>query len=463
MAEPQADEASLEQQLNATSLSSSLTLDQKFAIVRSIGEECIQEDELRNLLDKKPEPADEASLEQQLNATSLSSSLTLDQKFAIVRSIGEECIQEDELRNLLDKKPEPVCYDGFEPSGRMHIAQGVMKAINVNKLTSAGCRVKIWIADWFAKLNNKMGGDLKKIETVGNYFIEIWKAVGMDLEGGKVEFLWSSKEINARADEYWPLVLDIAQKNNLKRILRCSQIMGRSEQDELTAAQIFYPCMQCADIFYLKADICQLGMDQRKVNVLAREYCDDIKRKNKPIILSHHMLPGLLQGQEKMSKSDLSSSIFMEDEEADVNVKIKKAYCPPQIVEGNPCLEYIKYLVLPWFHEFTVERSESNGGNKTFKTFEELTAAYESGEVHPGDLKPALSKALNKILEPVRQHFKNDKNARELLKKIKENFQILGNSFFLECSILFLQQYSVLYYHRQRLFFFHFEALSNVT
>lgn len=33
---------------------------------------------------------------------------------------------------------------------------------------------------------------------------------------------------------------------------RCSQIMGRSEQDELTAAQILYPCMQCADIFFLK-------------------------------------------------------------------------------------------------------------------------------------------------------------------------------------------------------------------
>ncbi|CAA3029565.1 elongation factor Ts, mitochondrial [Olea europaea subsp. europaea] len=36
-----------------------------------------------------------------------------------------------------------------------------------------------------------------------------------------------------------------------------------------------------------QADICQLGMDQCKVNVLAREYCDDIKRKNKPVILSH--------------------------------------------------------------------------------------------------------------------------------------------------------------------------------
>ncbi|KAF5804312.1 putative tyrosine--tRNA ligase [Helianthus annuus] len=54
---------------------------------------------------------------------------------------------------------------------------------------------------------------------------------------------------------------------------------------------------------------------QRKVNVLAREYCDDTKRKNKPIILSHHMLPGLKKGQDNMSKSDPSSAIFMEDEE----------------------------------------------------------------------------------------------------------------------------------------------------
>ncbi|KAL3581171.1 hypothetical protein D5086_015503 [Populus alba] len=345
--------------------------------------------------------------------------MSLEERFQLVRSVGEECIQEDELRNLLDKKPLPICYDGFEPSGRMHIAQGVMKTINVNKLTKAGCKVKIWIADWFAQLNNKMGGDLKKIKTVGEYLIEIWKAVGMDIDGDKVEFLWSSDEINSRAHEYWPLVMDIARRNKLPRIMRCVQIMGRSEQDELTAAQIFYPCMQCADIFFLKADICQLGMDQRKVNVLAREYCDDIKRKNKPIILSHHMLPGLQQGQEKMSKSDPSSSIFMEDEEAEVKTKIKKAYCPPQIVEGNPCLEYINYIIFPWFHEFKVECNPENGGEKVYKTFEELVADYESGGLHPGDLKPALAKALNTILQPVRDHFSKDPKAKDLLKRVK--------------------------------------------
>lgn len=38
-------------------------------------------------------------------------------------SVAEECIDPTELRNLLEKKPNPIAYDGFEPSGRMHIAQ----------------------------------------------------------------------------------------------------------------------------------------------------------------------------------------------------------------------------------------------------------------------------------------------------------------------------------------------------
>ena len=37
------------------------------------------------------------------------------------------------------------------------------------------------VADYFAQLNNKMGGDLKKIQIVGEYMVEIWKAVGMDM------------------------------------------------------------------------------------------------------------------------------------------------------------------------------------------------------------------------------------------------------------------------------------------
>jgi hypothetical protein len=47
------------------------------------------------------------------------------------------------------------------------------------------------------------------------------------------------------------------------------------------------------------------------------------KRKFKPIIVSHHMLYGMKAGQEKVSKSDPDSAIFMEDEPKDVERKIE--------------------------------------------------------------------------------------------------------------------------------------------
>ncbi len=53
----------------------------------------------------------------------LQSGLSLEERVALIRSVGEEIIQDDELFKLLKAKPHPNCYDGFEPSGRMHIAQ----------------------------------------------------------------------------------------------------------------------------------------------------------------------------------------------------------------------------------------------------------------------------------------------------------------------------------------------------
>ena len=69
-----------------------------------------------------------------------------------------------------------------------------------------------------------------------------------------------------------------------------------------------------------------------------------------------------------MSKSDPDSAIFMEDSEADVNVKIKKAYCPPGVVDKNPILDYVKHLVFGKYGEFVVERGQENGGNVLYST-----------------------------------------------------------------------------------------------
>lgn len=354
------------------------------------------------------------------------SALSLDEKVEIALKVGQECINTDELRRLFEHKEVPICYDGFEPSGRMHIAQGILKAINVNRLTSAGCVFVFWIADWFAMLNNKMNGDLQKIRRVGEYFINVWKAAGMDLEN--VRFLWTSEEIARDPNAYWSRVMDISRRNTISRIKRCGQIMGRTEGDDQPAAQVLYPCMQCSDIFYIGADICQLGMDQRKVNMLAREYVDawntankkhSDKKLRKPIILSHAMLPGLLENQEKMSKSIPESAIFMEDSPDEVRRKIKRAFCPPGIVDGNPVVAYIEMIVFPKQGLFHIERTEQNGGNVSFDCVDEFKEAFAKGELHPSDVKTALASALNEMLEPVRQHFKNDPEARQLLQDLQ--------------------------------------------
>jgi len=352
------------------------------------------------------------------------STLSVEEKVAVALSVGEETLTVEELTALFGAKQHPVVYDGFEPSGRMHIAQGILRAINVNKLTSTGCMFKFWVADWFAQLNNKMDGDLKKIQTVGQYMIEIWKAIGMDMRN--VRFLWASEEINAHPDEYWTLVMDIARLNSLARIQRCCTIMGRKETDEMSAAQIMYPCMQCADVFFLKADICQLGMDQRKVNMLAREYCSAKKKKFKPVIISHHMLMGLKEGQEKMSKSDPDSAIFMEDTAEDVKRKIKKAYCPPQVIENNPIVDYTKHIVLGYYGKITITvevKNEASGATEhvplEYTEYAKFEEDYLSGKIHPGDLKAAVTEAINRILEPVRLHFSQGE-PKALLEKIKK-------------------------------------------
>jgi len=326
--------------------------------------------------------------------------LSLNDKLNLIKSIGEEIIGEENLIKLLKNKQNIVAYDGFEPSGRMHIAQGLLRAHNVNKFTKAGVKFKFWVADWFALMNLKLGGSLEKIQKAGKDMIEVWKACGMDMTN--VEIIWSSEEINKRSDEYWKLVLDIGTRFNLTRIKKCTQIMGREDSDDLAASQIFYPVMQCADIFFLGVDICSLGIDQRKVNMLAIEYCDKIKRKNKPIIISHHMLMGL--DGNKMSKSNPDNAIFMDDNPSEIKRKINKAFCEEGNIEKNPILDWAKHLVFPIVGQFKLVGNEKwNEPEIIYSTYETLENDFRDKNVYPKRLKDSMVQHIVSLLLPVQE------------------------------------------------------------
>lgn len=353
--------------------------------------------------------------------------MDITKRIDLIKQVGEEIITEEDLKNLLETKDHPVAYDGFEPSGHsVHIAQGLLRSITVNKMLKAGIKFVMYAADWHGWTNLKLGGDLDKIHVAGDYLVEVWKACGMDTD--KVKIIRATDLIYKKS--YWKTVVRIAQSATVKRLIRCSQIMGRKESDTLTGSQILYPCMQAADVYEIGADITSLGMDQKKVYVLCREIAPKLGLW-KPVIISHHMLMGLLEPPKgikdtteraismKMSKSRPDSAIFMTDTEENIKSKIKKAYCPAKQIDENPIIEYCRYILFEKFKSLNIERPQKFGGNIEIENYNELVKIYSKGDLHPLDLKNTVSAKINELIIPVRNHFEKNLKAKKLLEKVK--------------------------------------------
>jgi len=348
----------------------------------------------------------------------------------IRRPPTEEIITEQELRELLETKEHPIAYDGFEPSGIAHLGSGLLRAIKLQDLLDAGIEFKFLIADWYAWINNKMGGDLEKIKKAGSYLIEAWKACGADLK--KAEVVWTSEVV--KDSEYWKKVIAVAKITTIDRMVRASTIMGRKTSEMQYAAQLFYPTMQAADPFYLDADICQLGMDQRKATILSHEIGTRLKWW-KPVCIHHHLLIGLkgptkmggfetkkeldIQIASKMAKSVPKTCIFIHDSPKEIKEKIANAFCPEKIIKSNPILEICKFIIFRKVKVLEIPRPIKFGGPIEFHSYEDLEKAFREGELHPLDLKNAVADGLIKVLEPVRKYFERNEEARELLEFTK--------------------------------------------
>lgn len=348
-----------------------------------------------------------------------------EKRLELIKEFAEEIITEDELRNLFETKEHPIAYDGFEPSGIAPIHFGLLRAANLKYMLKAGIKFKLYLADYFAFINNKLGGDIENIRNAGKYFIEIWKACGIDTK--KVEIVWA-KDIMDSID-YWDKTLRVAKETTLARTMKSVTIMGRKQGEKLSMAQLMYPSMQVTDIFYMDIDICQLGMDQRRANMLARDVAEKLKWK-KPVAVHHHILMGLQGMQQgktkeeillssKMSKSKPKTCIYMHETLEGLKQKINSAYCPPKQEEGNPLLEYCKYILFREFKTILIERPTKFGGDIEFGSYEELRKNYCEGKLHPQDLKKAITIYLDKLISPVRKYFEKNKQARELYSMVK--------------------------------------------
>jgi tyrosyl-tRNA synthetase len=342
----------------------------------------------------------------------------------------EEVLTPEDLRKLLETEEHPTAYNGWEPSGLVHLGTGVICAYKMKDFIEAGIRYKAYLSTWHAWLNNKLGGDLKLIKKAADLFKHSWIALGVPKD--KIEFVYSDElydDLN-----YWATVIKIAKRLTLARVRRTLEIAGRKDTDARYVSDFLYTPMQVADIFHLQVKICQLGIDQRKANVVAIE-----EGKNlgfwKPICIHHHLLQGLEkpkvwpipEGQEKdalssakMSKSKPETCIFLYDAPEEIRQKMGRAFCPEKTIEFNPVLDIARHMIFREKDTLKIERPAKFGGPVEFQSYKELETSYLQGKLHPQDLKNTMAEELAQILEPVRRYFENNKEAKECLATVKQ-------------------------------------------
>jgi tyrosyl-tRNA synthetase len=322
----------------------------------------------------------------------------------------EEVLTADEVRALFERAERPRAYIGFEPSGALTVAH-LITARKILDLAEAGCDVTVFLADWHAWINDKLGGDLERIRASGRYMRAAFTALGADPD--RVRYRFASDLVGS--SDYWARVVRVAKATTLARTKRAMSIMGRSEEESnLDSSKLFYPAMQAADIFELPVDLAYGGMDQRRAHVLAREVAHHYgwpvpAAVHTPLLSSlkggtrMNPVEGILEG--KMSKSDPTTAVALPSERSEVESRLAGAFCPAKEVDGNPVVEIVRYIVFPWEGRLGIVRPPKYGGPLTYESTDTFLDAWRNGAIHPADLKAAVAAALDRRIEPVREHF----------------------------------------------------------
>jgi tyrosyl-tRNA synthetase len=374
--------------------------------------------------------------------------MSIEEKIELIARNTEEVLGEEDLRIALSKQKNLKHYIGFEISGKPHLGHGLVCMSKVKDCMDAGIECSVFLADWHSWINDKLGGNLDAIKEVAvNYFKEVLKAafkcVGGDTK--RLKFVLGS-DLYHNNDLYWLNVIDISKHTSLSRMLRSITIMGRKEGDSVDFAKLIYPPMQVADIFIQGVHIPHAGIDQRKAQVVARDVAmklsfspllDHNGKQMKPMAIHGHLIMGLqkppvwpvpkdkikdLKAELKMSKSIPSSAVYMDDSIEDIEKKINKAFCPEKNIDYNPLLDWCQYIIFAIGKNQSLDiiRDEKFGGNVSYDSYEDLEQDFSKGELHPVDLKKAVSKKLIEILEPARKYLNSPK-----IKKMKKDMEEL--------------------------------------
>ncbi|GAB0094615.1 Tyrosine--tRNA ligase [Sergentomyia squamirostris] len=325
-----------------------------------------------------------------------------EQKKQLITRNLQETLGEDKLSAILKEGRDVKIYWGTATTGKPHVAYFVPMS-KIADFLKAGCEVTVLFADLHAYLDN-MKAPWALLELRVKYYEAAIKAMlqSIDVPLEKLRFVKGteyqlSKEYTL---DVYKLTSVVTQHDARKA---GAEVVKQVEYPLLSG--LLYPGLQALDEEYLKVDAQFGGVDQRKIFTFAEKYLPQLGYE-KRIHLMNPMVPGLAGG--KMSSSEEDSKIDLLDTAANVKKKLKRAFCEPGNIQDNGLLSFVKHVLFSLFKKnegFLVKRKPDFGGDSTYATYDELEVAFAKEEVHPGDLKEAVERYINRLLDPIRKAF----------------------------------------------------------
>jgi tyrosyl-tRNA synthetase len=327
---------------------------------------------------------------------------------------AEEVVTKDEVRTVLKEKPDFNFYYGTAPTGPFHYAY----MIPLNKLVELakmGGKGTVLLADYHAHLDDQKTS-FEEMEIRSKYYEECIKGLfGKDAK--LMRFLRGSSYQHKQ--DYIEDLFKIAAKVTTTRAKRAASEVVRMVGGEARVSSLMYPLLQILDVKYLDSDITVGGIDQRNIYMLGRELLESVGF-HKSCYIFMPLLPSLKGGGAKMSASDPLSHIRVTDPPKDIESTIKKAYCPAGDLEENAVTSTMRYIILPRINKVTIKRPEKFGGDLEYDSIDLFEDAYKKQEVHPMDVKAAVSDYLVELLAPPRKYFEKHP---DILEEVEKTFE----------------------------------------
>jgi tyrosyl-tRNA synthetase len=338
--------------------------------------------------------------------------MTPEEKFNLIKRNTEEIVAEEELRELLKAKNQPAVYLGTAITGRPHTGYFVW-VLKLADFLKAGFKVKLLLADLHGALDQTPWELLeKRYEYYKTIIPFMFEAIGANIKNFEIV---KGSDFQKNKDYFYDVLRmsTYASVHDAKKA--GSEVVKQSDNPKL--AGLIYPIMQALDEEYLGVDIQYGGVDQRKILMFAREYLPKIGYKPRIEVMTP-LIPGLIG--EKMSASKEESKIDLLDDDNTVHVKVNKAFCPAGVIEGNGVLAFAKHVILIIKNDkkerFVIKRAEKFGGDLSYASYAELEKDFISKKLHPEDLKKAVADEIINLLKPMK------KDLDKMLKLVKETY-----------------------------------------